>query len=193
MIRPNRDPLRSPAIRPPDRFGWLPQLLHWSLALVVMIQLGVSAATLMGGSVLPQLRGLHQGLGLVLWLLAMLLVLWRIYGRSPRPEATRFTWQIATSRIVSTALYALLLVLPPLGYLAASMTASRVRLPGTLSMPSMPLPPNAELALWIAATHRLLAWSFLACVVIHLGIALYHHLVVRDRMLERMLPPWSRA
>ena len=193
MIRPNRDPLRSPAFRPPDRFGWLPQLLHWSLALVVMIQLGVSAASLVPGLLQPPLRGLHQTLGLALWILALLLVVWRIYGRYPRPEATRFPWQIAASRIVSTALYALLLVLPPLGYLAASMTASRVRLFGKLSMPSVPLLPHAELALWIATTHRLLAWGFLACILIHLGMALYHHLVVRDRMLERMLPPRSRA
>ena len=94
------------------------------------------------------------------------------------------------SRVIGFALHAFLLVLPPLGYLAASTMGSQVRLFGTLALPAIAMPPRAELAIWLATAHRILAWSFLACTVIHVGVVLYHHLVVRDRMLRRMLPPW---
>ena len=183
-------PRSSPRV--PERFGWLPQLLHWSLALVVMMLIGVIAASLVPGSSQSRLRDLHQGLGLALWGLALLFVLWRMFGRAPRPEPTRFGWQVAASRVVGVALHAFLLVLPPLGYLAASTTGPQVRLFGTFFIPAIAMPPRAELAVWLATSHRILAWSFLAGVFIHVGVALYHHLIVRDRMLERMLPPWSR-
>ena len=180
------------SFRTPERYGWLPQFLHWSLASVVMLLLGVSAAFLVPGVVPSKLRGLHQSLGLTLWGLEMLLLLWRVFGHAPGPESSRFSWQIATSSMVGVVLYALLSVVPPIGYLAASLRGDRVLLLGTTSLPALPLPVRIDWMLWLAGSHRILAWCLLACLVIHVGIALYHHLVVRDRMLRRMLPRWLR-
>jgi len=114
-------PTTRSSFRTPERYGGLPQVLHWNLVLVVTLLLGVSATTLVPGIVQSKLRGLHQSLGLTLWVLGMLLLAWRVFGRAPGPESSRFSWQIAASRMVGVLLYGLLIVLPPLGYLAASL------------------------------------------------------------------------
>ncbi len=158
----------------------------------MLLLLCVAAASLAPGFAQPKLRALHQSLGLLLWILGALLLAWRGFGRAPRPEPTRFSWQIAASRVVTVSLHALLVVLPLLGYIAASIRGDRIQLLGTLSVPGLPVPARSEWMLWLAAGHRILAWCFLACLFVHVGVALYHHFVVRDRMLERMLPRWSR-
>jgi len=55
------------------------------------------------------------------------------------------------------------------------------------------LPARVDWTLRLAGNHRILAWCLLACRVIHFGVALDHDLVVRERMLRRMLPRWSRC
>lgn len=160
--------------------------------MVVTLLLGVSAASLVPGVVQPKLRALHQSLGLSLWVLGILLLVWRVLGRAPGPESTRFSWQVAASRMVGVLLYGLLILLPPLGYLAASLRGDRVQLLGSISLPGVALPARVDWIVWLAGSHRILAWCFLACLFIHVGIALYHHFVVRDRTLQRMLPRWSR-
>lgn len=38
-----------------------------------------------------------------------------------------------------------------------------------------------------APIHRMLTWSLLAVALIHAGAALWHHLVLRDDILRRMI------
>lgn len=162
-------------------------VLHWVLAIVVLALATVVVVPAFVQAHVPVLRGWHHGLGLAVVPLAVVLMAWRLRGRVPAPETTLFDWQLRVLAAARVLLYAHLLVLPPLGYLAASARDAWVRVFAGSFLPGVALSPAA--APVVVAAHRTLAWTFLALVAVHVGIALYHHFLLRDRLLRRMLPP----
>lgn len=162
-------------------------ILHWGLTLVVFALVFTVIASMLAPSPRPVLRGWHHGLGLAIWPGAAILLFWRVYyGRRLAPEPTLFAWQRATMRLLNGLLYGLLLILPPLGFLAASGQSAWVRVFGGSFLPGVV--QSASAAIFVLGLHRVLAWTFLAVLTLHVGIAIYHHTVLRDRLLRRILP-----
>lgn len=162
-------------------------ILHWVLALVVFALVFVVIATLLAPSPRPILRGWHHGLGLAAWPVTAILLSWRLYlGSRLAPEPTLFAWQRMILRMLRGLIYGLLLILPPLGYLAASGQSAWVRVFSGSFLPGVV--QSASAAAFVLGLHRTLAWTFLAALALHVGIALYHHTVLRDRLLRRILP-----
>lgn len=183
--------LFSPSPRRVHRYGVVPMLLHWALVPVVAGAAGLAIARPLAGAAVPTLVGWHAALGLAAWAGVWLLVAWRLIGRPPVPEASLFAWQRAVHAALRQALYTLLLIVPPLGYLAASAQGGWVRIGTGNFLPGLAIAPDLRVA--VVAAHRGAAWLLLAVVAVHAGIALYHHGVLRDRLLRRMLPePPSR-
>ncbi|UIE44950.1 hypothetical protein FICKIIDM_04094 [Xanthomonas citri pv. punicae] len=56
----------------------------------------------------------------------------------------------------------------------------------------IPLPalvaPDGDLGDTLGTWHLNAAWALLALVLLHIGAALWHHLVLRDGLLRRVLP-----
>ena len=85
-------------------------------------------------------------------------------------------------------LYLLLLVLPILGWLNASWRGYPVTLFGLFEMPKL-LTMRAPGWNWTGDVHVLLSnYLMLALVGLHVLAALYHFVIRRDRVLQRMLP-----
>jgi cytochrome b561 len=81
-----------------------------------------------------------------------------------------------------------LLLLPLSGWAMVSGPQGRRPLTwfGVADLPYLPVTsPTAERA---AALHGLFGWVMLALVLLHVGAALRHHLLLRDGVLARMLP-----
>jgi len=74
-----------------------------------------------------------------------------------------------------------------LGWAAADYHAWDVRLFGLVSLPAI-APEGASWAHTAGDVHNALLWVLLAFVVLHATGALYHYLVKRDQVLQRMLP-----
>jgi cytochrome b561 len=58
---------------------------------------------------------------------------------------------------------------------------------GLIHIPS-PFGVDRELGEAMKHVHHFLAWTLLALVSIHVLAALYHHVLLRDDVLRRMLP-----
>ena len=104
-------------------------------------------------------------------------------------------WEVAAARVSHFAFYLFMVAVPVLGWLMVS--ASPVGLPtliyGTsVVVPHAPLPHQAVLADLLKSGHRVLAYSMLALLVLHIGGALKHHFMARDDVLRRMLPTFTR-
>ena len=96
-------------------------------------------------------------------------------------------WQLHTARIVHWLLYALLLVVPVLGWINASWRGFPVIMFG-LEFPRL-IGTRAAGWAWTGDVHGLLAnYAMLALVGLHVAAGLYHYFVRRDRVLQRMLP-----
>lgn len=127
--------------------------------------------------------GLHQSLGLSVLLLNGLRLLWR--WTHPFPSLVTDPLKRAVGHSAHVVVYTLLIAQPLLGW---AYVSARGRLP---SLWGIPLPAllekNRELADQIHVWHEWTGWALLAVIGAHAAAALFHHFVLRDGVLRRML------
>jgi cytochrome b561 len=162
--------------------------LHWSVALLVaaVFLLGVLMTALPLSALLAKLvtYQLHKSLGL----LVVVLVLWRLglRWRHGRPAETGPAWQRRVAAAGHAALYALLLVVPVMGYCVASVAPGQVPTAFFLLIP-VPhlLPPDEPTYRALREVHETLAWALVLLAAGHAAMAVAHHRAGRET-LRRM-------
>jgi cytochrome b561 len=163
--------------------------LHW-LILALLIAQFVFAWTMphIGRDTpVTTLISLHFTFGVIIIAVVIVRLGWRVTHGEPEPEDGIPPWQTATARVVHWLLYALLFVIPVLGWLNASWRGMPIVMFG-LELPEL-LAKRAPGWGWTGDVHALLAnWVLLVLVGLHVAAALYHYLIRRDRVLQRMLP-----
>jgi cytochrome b561 len=133
------------------------------------------------------LISLHFTFGIIILAVAVARLVWRITHREPAPEDGVPPWQTASARVVHWLLYALLFVLPILGWINASWRGMPVVMFG-LELPRL-VGQRAAGWGWTGDVHGWLAnYLMLTLVGLHVMAALYHYFWRRDRVLQRMLP-----
>lgn len=163
-------------------------LLHWLTALCLLL----AAASILA-------RDQVAGRALRMWLLeghrhVGLCVLALFFARAAlrfrsgrRTSAHRSPWLLRwLAALNHLALYALLLAQPLLGWVLSDAQGKTVHLFGA-SLPAL-VGPDEDLADALQAWHQLAAWLLLGLILLHVGAALWHHFVLRDGVLQRMLP-----
>jgi cytochrome b561 len=167
-------------------------VLHWLTVLCV-----VMAATLIitrdevGGRTLRMwlLEG-HRHFGLLVLLLFVVRVTLRArLGRLRHEGNTSFPIRVAAV-LTHVCLYALLLTLPMLGWALSDAQGKAVHFFG-LTLPNI-VGEDEDLADNLQAWHLDAAWTLLVLVCLHIGAALWHHFLLRDGVLRRMLPARRR-
>jgi cytochrome b561 len=85
-------------------------------------------------------------------------------------------------------LYALLFVIPILGWMNASYRGFTMSLFGLFNMPKLIAPREPGFG-WTGDVHMLLSYyALLTLIGLHVAASLYHYFWRRDRVLQRMLP-----
>lgn len=173
--------------------GWsaAQRRLHWSVALLVAaaFAIGIVMVALPLTQLLAKILAYqaHKTAGL----LVPPLVLWRLVLRArrgrPPEEPGIAAWQRRVAGCGHAALYALLLVVPVLGYLSASTAPGQIETTLFLLVP-VPhlLDPDEATFEALRSIHQVLAWSLVALAAGHAAAALHHHRQGR-RVLARML------
>ena len=172
-----------------DRYDGVAQLLHWTVLLLVVLQYGTKW---LSPGHLPFLtkQGLnawHFGIGPALLLLMLVRLGWRATHPPPPPPHDIAPALQLLSRTTHWMFYALLIVLPVLGWIAASGFGARVTLLGLMPLPAV-VSTDRSLAEAAGGAHATLAWVLLAIIGLHVAGALFHVLVKHDDVLGRMLP-----
>jgi cytochrome b561 len=175
------------ARRPP--FDSVTRGFHWATVVIVLAMF--ASAWLHAQSHDHALKALllqiHRSLGVTIWAVTVLRLVWRLTNAKLPPFPTRLTkLHRATVQVSEYALYALLLVQPATG-LAATLFRGHQFAIFLWQIPKL-LPK--DIALWTAfqLAHELGAWALGALVAGHAAAALIHHFVLRDDVLECMAP-----
>ncbi|SAK94018.1 cytochrome b [Caballeronia ptereochthonis] len=166
------------------------RVLHWLTAALLLIQF-VIAWTMPDVHRDTKPVGLiawHLGIGMVILLFVLIRFLWRSTHVVPPDVVTLPPALRAFARLTHRALYLLLIVVPMMGWANASSRGWPVSLFGVMPMPPLS-PTGSALGHALGDWHRNLAWVLLALAVMHIGAALFHHFILRDGTLKRMLPP----
>jgi cytochrome b561 len=165
------------------------KLAHWLIAVLVAVQYyaGLNMGPLEPGMPADALANLHVTVGPVILVLAA----WRLIVRLREPVAQLPdipVWQQKLASLTHTVLYVLLVVIPPLGVLAAQNEGALFRVLGVIPLPSV-IPPGSALGEFGETAHVLLALFVLPpLLALHIAAALYHWMIRRDRVMQRMLP-----
>ena len=176
-----------------QRYDAVQRSFHWAVVGLVLVQYLTKwlPRNLAGPGVL---NSWHLAIGPAILLLMLLRLGWRLSHRVPPPPNDLAPGLRALSRATHWSFYILLVVLPLLGWAAASGYGARPSLLGLIPLPALIGPDRAE-AHQFGGAHATLAWMLLAVIALHVSGALYHLLVKRDGVAQRMLPggvPQSR-
>lgn len=178
-----------------ERYGSLQILLHW---LVVIMMIAVYVGMEFRGDFPKEIRPilvriLHYSLGISILFLVVVRIAVRMAGTAPhiRPEPPR--WQEMMGNGMHLALYGFMIAMPLIAWLSYSLRGKPVWFFG-LELPMLvakdvAMSKQLRLMYW----HRHLAewgyWLF----GLHVAAALFHHYVVKDNTLLRMLPGRDRT
>jgi len=164
------------------------RVLHWLTAVPVlgMIVVGVIIANEWGGAWQERLYDLHKSTGAVLipLIVARLLYRWT-HTPAPLPGDIPAIQQFA-AHATHYALYALLAVQPLVGWIATSAYRAPIPIYGLFNLPPI-WPENRALSEQLFLVHRSIGIAIAIVAAMHIGAALFHHVVRKDRVLMRMI------
>jgi cytochrome b561 len=163
--------------------------LHWLIVALLIVQF-VLAWTM------PEIRrdtkpdtliNLHLSLGVLILAVAVVRLGLRVIYGKPEPAAGLLPWEQRGSHVVHWLIYLLLVVMPILGWINASYRGMAIMM-FDMELPKL-VATRARGFGWTGDVHGLLAnYVLLTLVGLHVAAALYHYLVRRDGVLQRMLP-----
>ena len=162
--------------------AWSPaqRRLHWAVAALVLLAfaIGLAMVALPLSMLLAKIVAYqaHKTIGL----LVPLLVAWRLVLRArrgrPPEDAALPAWQRRAAAAGHAALYALLILVPVLGYLSASTAPGQIE---TVMFLLLPVPhllePDEALHAAIRPIHQAGAWALVALAAGHAAMAVRHH------------------
>jgi cytochrome b561 len=177
-------PLRNTA----ETYGSLAKFLHWAIVLLIVPQyfLAEAADELPNGVEKLQLFTWHKSLGMLVLLLALVRIGWKLANRG-LPGPVGEPWQRKAAAAGHGLLYLLILAQPVSGWVMSSAANYPVTLFGWFQFPAL-VGENHDLHEALEEVHELLFNLMLVVVAVHIAAALYHHFILRDSVLRRMLP-----
>ena len=171
------------------RYSGLTQAIHWATAVLVLVAFiyGPGGSETRVYSPAKDFdRQLHETLGLLVFTLAIVRVLWRAVDTRPdSPEAP--PWMMMAAKVMQAALYVLLFAVPLTAIAGAWLEGHPLTLlAGVKIGPFTPEIHDAGKS--IATLHTWLGDAILWVAGAHALAALYHHFVLKDSVLRSMLP-----
>jgi cytochrome b561 len=171
------------------QFTALSRLLHWTMAAMVLTMLGIGVAMVASLANYHVLVAIHRPLGIAILILVVIRLVNRLMNRPPPFPATMSRAERLAATASELMMYALMFVLPLVGWGMLSAARYPIVLFGSVHLPLI-LPHDAMLYAVLRRAHTILAYLFFFTFIAHFGAILFHTLVVRDGMLQRMLP-WN--
>ena len=168
------------------RFSALTRLLHWLMAVLVLAMLFIGVG--MVSTVSPRYHGLiaiHRPLGIAILVLVIVRLINRLRNPGPALPAHLSRLERFAAKASQWLLYALLILMPLVGWGMLSAQRYPIVLAGAVHLPPI-LPHDAALYAVLRLTHTVLAYALFATFIAHLGAALVHRLIYRDGVFASM-------
>ncbi|WP_426112473.1 cytochrome b [Massilia sp. PWRC2] len=170
------------------QYGWLAAALHWLMLLLlvsVFASMELRGYFPKGSVTRAAMKSWHYTLGSSVLVLALLRLAISFTGQVPAISPPPPPLQALAARLMKLALYGFMLGMPLLGWAMRSAEGVPV------VFFSLPLPAlvgaSEKLADWFKQLHEAGASVGYVMIGLHAAAALYHHYIVRDDTLRRIL------
>jgi superoxide oxidase len=161
--------------------------LHWGMLLIiaaVFASIELRELYPKGSAIREGMKAFHFMLGMsVLVLVAIRLAIRLFSAPAPKIEPEPAAWTQLAASVTHIGLYVFMIALPLVGW--ALLSAAGKPIP--FGLPPL-LTANEGLAHTIKEVHEIGANIGLALIGLHAAAALFHHYVLRDNTLRRILP-----
>lgn len=171
----------------PARYDRVARALHWSIAALIL------AAFALGLTVddFPKtwkyaVTELHKVIGVAILLLVLLRVGWRL-GHPIAPAAELSAGMHRAAAAGHAGLYLLMLAVPAIGIAFSLLRGQGLDL-GFAAIPPLMEAAARTVSRPVKEVHELAAYALVGLAGVHALAALWHHLVLHDSVLRRMLP-----
>ncbi len=167
------------------RFALPSRILHWLMAPMVIAQLLIGVTMIASLSYYPLLLAIHRPLGVLILAFAVVRLANRLTHRLPPFLATMSPAERRIATWSEYLLYALLLVQPLTGWAMLSAARFPIVLVGPLHLPGI-APHDIDVYAVLRQAHNVFAFLLFLTFTAHVCAVLFHTLVLRDRLLDRM-------
>ena len=174
-----------------SRFDRISIFLHWITAVLVMTQLATAWLLSEGDGDAPLLLIIHRSIGIVTWIVVIARLAWRrTFAYLPPFPASMPKINQQAAKLNEYGLYALLVIEPLAGICNALFRGK----PFTLFVWQVPaiLNPDKDYSHMFQSIHEWCGWALVVLIGLHAAAGLFHGLVLRDGIFQRMMP-WRDA
>lgn len=172
-----------------ERYTPTAMALHWIVALLIFaaFPLGVYMHDLPLSPTKLQLYSYHKWIGVTVFMLAVLRVVWRATHTPPPLPENLPQWEKSVSHLTHLALYGLILIVPLSGWLMSSAKGVQTVWFGILPLPDL-VGKDKALGELLTEVHEGLNLCLFLLIGMHIAAVIKHKFIDRDQILERMLP-----
>lgn len=163
--------------------------LHWlTLALLIAVYALIELRGMCpkGSDARELMKHWHFMLGLLVFVLVLVRLHARVWFRTPAIVPTPPAWQEWLAKAMHLLLYAFLIGMPVLGWVVLSAKGKAIPFFG-LELPAL-MAADKPLAGRLEDLHKLIGTLGYWLIGLHAAAALYHHYLMRDDTMRRMLP-----
>jgi cytochrome b561 len=178
---------------PAPTYSTAARRFHWWTFLLIAAQVPIGLFMVRYGAATDfaeptgKLYDIHKLIGLTILVLALARLGYRLAHGAPADEPTLEPWEKVLSHITHWGIYALLIVVPLLGWLGISYYGPFE--PFGIKLPALAAQDDAK-ATQVFFFHMLAAYALILLLGMHVAGALFHYVIRKDGVLRRM---WVRA
>jgi cytochrome b561 len=169
----------------PPQFAIQSRILHWLMAvlLLAMVFIGVAMVASLGNY--HKLVAIHRPLGILILILAVIRLVNRMFTTLPPFPPTMSPRERKIASASERLFYTLMIALPLVGWGMLSAGHYPIVMFGSVHLPPI-LPASPMLYAILRKTHTILAYLLFLTFLGHLSAVLFHTVIIRDRLLDRM-------
>jgi cytochrome b561 len=168
------------------------RFLHWLMAALVLAMLCIGVAMVASLGDYHLLVSIHRPIGILILILVVIRFVNRQFSTLPPFPPTMSPQERRVAHASEILLYTLLFVQPLVGWGMLSAARYPIVMWGGFHLFPI-LPHSVTLYAVLRETHTVLAYLLFLAIIAHFGAILFHTLIVRDRLLNRMVPWKARA
>ncbi|HEY4164498.1 MAG TPA: cytochrome b/b6 domain-containing protein [Dongiaceae bacterium] len=168
------------------QFAVASRFLHWLMAAMILAMLFIGVGMVASVSERYEfLVAIHRPLGIAILVLVVIRFINRMINPPPPlPESVPPLQRLA-AKASHVLLYALIFLMPLVGWSMLSAANYPIVLYGPLHLPPI-LPHDLILHAWLRRFHTVLAYLLFVAILVHFGAALLHGLIRRDGVFQSM-------
>jgi len=170
-----------------ESYGWMSKVLHWIMALIVMVMIGVGLymTGLPKGESRTAIYATHKAVGIVVFLLLLHRFTWHFISPTPGFPSYFTEKEKKITKLVKYLLYLCLFIMPVSGYLMSSFGGHQISFFSLIQIP-MIFTKNEMIGSIFKEVHYYISFAFIIFIALHVAGSLKHHFIVKDDALKRM-------